>query len=106
VSDVAEVFAKLPEAYGQGKKVEVPRVFYFSLGEEEKWTVTLRPDKCEVARGKPENADCFFKSSTQLFLDIWARTHTPSPMDFLTGAIKSDNPMLLKEFIGAFLAEA
>ena len=37
-----------------------------------------------------------------MFLEVWNGKHTPSAKDFLTGAIKSNNPMLLKEFVAAF----
>ena len=83
--------------------VKTARTFYFSLGDKEKWTVALGKDKCEVTAGKPdEDADCFFKASEEMFLDVWNGRHTPSAKDFLTGAIKSNNPLLLKEFVAAF----
>ena len=64
--------------------------------------MTLGKDKCEVTEGKPDkDADCFFKSSEQMFLDVWNGNHTPSAKDFLTGAIKSNNPLLLKDFVAA-----
>ena len=37
-----------------------------------------------------------------MFLDVWNGEHTPRAKDFLTGTIKSNNPMLLKEFVKAF----
>jgi long-chain acyl-CoA synthetase len=102
MSEITEVFQGLPKRFQKGA-VKTPRTFYFSLGEDEKWTVALSPDKCEVTPGKPaEDADCFFKASTQMFLDVWNGKHTPGPKDFLTGAIKSNNPLLLKEFVSAF----
>jgi putative sterol carrier protein len=55
-----------------------------------------------VKAGKTEDADCFFKASTQMFLEVWSGRHTPSVTDFMTGTIKSNNPMLLKEFVAAF----
>ena len=101
MSEVAKIFKGLPKRYDK-HSVKKPRVFYFSL-EEEKWTVTLGKDKCEVMAGKPdEDADCFFKSTTKMFMAVWNGKHTPSAKDFLTGAIKSNNPMLLKEFVAAF----
>jgi putative sterol carrier protein len=65
--------------------------------------VKLGKDKCEVSEGRPdEDADCFFKASKKMFLEVWEGKYTPSAKDFLTGAIKSNNPMLLKEFVAAF----
>ena len=102
MSDIGKVFKGLPKKF-QKDAVTKPRVFYFSLGDDEKWTVKLDKDKCEVVEGKPEkDADCFFKASEQVFLDVWNGKHVPSAKDFLTGTIKSNNPMLLKEFVAAF----
>ena len=64
--------------------------------------MALSPDKCEVKAGKTDDADCFFKASAEMFLDVWNGKHTPSAKDFLTGAIKSNNPMMLREFVSAF----
>jgi putative sterol carrier protein len=100
-SEIAKVFQGLPRRFQKGN-VKKPRTFYFSL-DDEKWTVSLTPDKCEVKEGKPaEDVDCFFKASRQMFLDVWNGKHTPSAKDFLTGSIKSNNPLLLKDFVEAF----
>ena len=102
MSEITKVFQALPKQFQKGA-VKTPRTFYFSLGEDEKWTVSLSKDRCEVVAGKPaQDADCFFKASKEMFLDVWNGKHTPGPKDFLTGAIKSNNPMLLREFVGAF----
>ena len=101
MSEVSEVFERLPKLFQKGN-LKVDRTFYFSLGEDEKWTVFLTRDKCTVTPGKTDDADCFFKASTEMFLDVWNGRHTPSIADFMTGAIKSNNPILLKEFIAAF----
>ena len=102
MSEIGDFFQGLPKKFQKGA-VKEPRTFYFSLGDKEKWTVALGKDKCDVTPGKPEeDADCFFKASETLFLDVWNGRHTPSATDFLTGAIKSNNPLLLKEFVSAF----
>jgi putative sterol carrier protein len=101
MSEVSQVFERLPKLFQKGS-LKVDRTFYFSLGEDEKWTVLLTKDKCTVTSGKADDADCFFKASTEMFLDVWNGRHTPSISDFMTGAIKSNNPILLKEFIAAF----
>ena len=102
MSEVGKVFKGLPKLFQKGA-VKTPRTFYFSLDDDEKWTVSLSKDKCEVVEGRPESdADCFFKSSKKMFLDVWNGTHTPSATDFLTGKIKSNNPLLLREFVSAF----
>jgi putative sterol carrier protein len=101
-SEIADIFHELPKRFHKGA-VKTPRTFYFSLDEDEKWTVDLTRDKCVVVEGKPdEDADCFFKSSKKMFLDVWSGRHVPGATDFLLGRIKSNNPMLLKEFVAAF----
>jgi hypothetical protein len=102
MSEIGKIFEGLPKRF-QKDAVRKPRVFYFSLDDDEKWTVKLSKDKCEVVEGKPkQDADCFFKSTKKMFLEVWNGTYTPSTKDFLTGAIKSNNPLLLKEFVAAF----
>jgi putative sterol carrier protein len=102
MSEVSKVFEKLPKMFQKGA-VTKDRTFYFSLGDDEKWTVALTKDKCTVTEGKPDqDADCFFKASEKMFLDVWKGEYTPGVKDFMTGAIKSNNPMLLKEFVSAF----
>ncbi len=101
-SEVAKVFQQLPAMFQKGA-VAKPRTFYFSLDDDEKWTVSIDKDTCAVAVGKPaQDADCFFKASKQVFLDVWSGEHVPSAKDFMLGTIKSNNPMLLKDFIAAF----
>ena len=104
-SEVAQMFESLPKMFVKGS-VKTPRTFYFSLDDVEKWTVTLGPDACTVRPGKTDDADCFFKSTSQIFLDVWSGKKTPSATDFITGAIKSNNPLMLKEFMGAFQRKA
>ena len=104
-SEVAQMFETLPSMFVKGS-VKTPRTFYFSLDDVEKWTVTISAEKCEVKAGKTEDADCFFKSTSKIFLDVWTGKKTPSATDFITGAIKSNNPMMLKEFMGAFKRKA
>jgi putative sterol carrier protein len=104
-SEVGKIFKGLPKKFKKGA-VKSPRTFYFSLGDDEKWTVTLTPDACEVVEGKSEDADCFFKATPEMFLDVWSGKHTPSAKDFLMGTIKSNNPMMLKEFVAAFGVKA
>lgn len=102
MSQIGDVFNGLTKLF-QKDKVKAPRTFYFSLGDDEKWTVALAPEGCTVSPGKPDkDADCFFKASEEMFLNVWNGKHTPGPSDFLMGRIKSNNPMMLKEFVEAF----
>ena len=101
MSEVGKIFERLPKLF-EKSNVKQDRTFYFSLGDDEKWTVTLTKDKCTVKAGKTDDADCFFKASEEMFLDVWSGNYTPGVKDFMTGAIKSNNPLLLKEFVSAF----
>ena len=102
MSAIGTIFKGLAPRYRKGAFAK-PTSFYFSLDDDEKWTVSLAPDTCEVKVGKPaEDADCFFKASKQMFLDVWNGKHTPGMTDFMTGKIKSNNPLMLKEFVAAF----
>ena len=49
-SEIAKIFQGLPKRFQKGT-VKKPRTFYFSLDEDEKWTVALTADKCEVTPG-------------------------------------------------------
>jgi long-chain acyl-CoA synthetase len=101
MSEIARIFERLAKIYPRGG-VGRPATYYFSLGDE-KWTVLLTPEKCEVRSGKPAtDADCFVKASAELFLDVWNGRYTPSAKDFLTGAIKSNNPLMIRDFVAAF----
>jgi len=101
VSAVEEIFRGLPERFNKAN-VTAERSYYFSLGEDEKWTVRVAKESCEVVKGKNEKADCFFEGPADLFLDVWNGKHQLRPMDFLTGKVKSNNPLLLKDFAKAF----
>jgi len=101
VSEVEAIFKGLCKRFNKAN-VAAERSYYFSLGEDEKWTVRLTKEKCEVVRGKSEEADCFFKGPAELFLDVWNGRHQLGPMDFLSGKVKSNNPLLLKDFVKAF----
>ena len=101
MSKIAKVFKGLPKRFNKAG-VKAARTYYFSLGDDEKWTVHIGKDKCTVEEGKNEDADCFFKASPALFLDVWSGKHQLGATDFLTGRVKSNNPMLLKEFVAAF----
>jgi putative sterol carrier protein len=100
-SEVSKIFESLPKYFQKGT-VKTERSFYFSLGDDEKWSVVLTPEKCDVKAGKTDDADCFFKASVETFLEVWSGKKTPGLGDFMSGTIKSNNPMLLKEFVAAF----
>ena len=98
---VEDIFSSLEARYKPGV-VQRTQTFYFSL-DDYKYTVTLDPQSCKVEEGKTvENADCFVKTSSELFLKMYNGEHTPGMADFMTGRIKSNNPYLMKTFVDAF----
>ena len=100
-SEIAKIFQGLPKRFQRGRSTSRGRSTLARRGRE--WTVSLSKEKCEVTPGKPAaDADCFFKASKQMFLDVWNGKHVPSAKDFLMGTIKSNNPLLLKDFVAAF----
>jgi putative sterol carrier protein len=101
MSEIAKIFKGLPKRFNKAN-VTADRTYYFSLGDEEKWTVHITRDQCTVQEGKSDDADCFLKGPAELFLEVWNGTHTLGPMDFLSGKVKSNNPILLKDFVAAF----
>jgi len=101
MSEIASIFQSLPGRYVPGN-MKQKTVYYFSLDEDEKWTITFTPEACTVEAGNTRDADCFVKGSKALFMEIWNGRYVPSLTDFLTGKIRSNNPLMLKEFYAAF----
>jgi putative sterol carrier protein len=98
---VEALFSKLEAAYKPGS-VKSAKTFYFSL-EDEKWTVTLEPQRCRVERGKTvAQADVVLKTSPDLFVKMWHGEFTPGVGDFLAGRVKANDPAALKAFLAAF----
>jgi long-chain acyl-CoA synthetase len=76
--------------------------FYFTLGDGDntKWTVSVSKENCQVKKGKPAGgtADCVLKTSPEIFTRIVRDAYTPSPAEFISGAIKSNDIDLLMTF--------
>ncbi len=87
------------------ERVERPISFYFTLGGEDlaKWTVSVDRATCEIRQGKPAvgTADCVLKTSPEIFTKI-VKGYMPSPAEFMSGAIKSNDVALLMEFQKVF----
>ena len=94
VTDVASVFNAMPSLFRKDK-IDRQLSYYFSIDEHE-WTVVVGPQTCEVREGKPnEEADCYLKTSEQIFLGALRGDHSPSFMDFVQGKVKTNRPELL-----------
>jgi long-chain acyl-CoA synthetase len=102
---LVSLFAELQEKF-QKDTVDKPVSFYFTLGNDEKakWTVIVSKDSCEVKPGKPVGgtADCVLKTTPELFTKIVRDSYVPSPSEFLSGAIKSNDIGLLMTFQKVF----
>jgi len=95
------LFEQLASGYKPGS-FSKPISFYFSMDSIKK-TVVLGPDGCQVRDGKPEGeADCVCKMTPEMFSRIWNEGYRPGMKDFMSGAIKSNAPALLQEFMQAF----
>ena len=101
MSEVTRVFHALPSMFKKG--VAQRDISYYFTVDEEDWTVLVGPDTCEVKEGKAvEKADCFLKTSTEIFLGTVKGEYTPSFMDLMKGKIKTNNPVLLQTFKDIF----
>ncbi|HEY1537293.1 MAG TPA: hypothetical protein VGF76_24900, partial [Polyangiaceae bacterium] len=96
------VFRELEQRFKAGS-IEQPISFYFSLGDTERWTVRVSGEHCEVVPGKVSSpADCVLKTTPDMFTRIVREKYTPSPAEFVAGAVKSNNIQLLFTFQKAF----
>ena len=96
-----EVFRVLQSNYQKGIFNE-PTVFYFSIDDFQK-TLILDAEGCTLQDGKTvENADCDCKISKEFFNKIWIEGYKPGIMDFMSGKVKSNAPLLLQRFLLAF----
>jgi long-chain acyl-CoA synthetase len=99
------LFRELEQKYVTGR-VTQPITFYFSLGTESegKWTLRIDANGCEARLGKPagSQADCVLKTSPEIFTKIVREAYVPSPMEFMSGAIKSNDVGLLQTFQKVF----
>lgn len=98
---VEAIFSTLEGSYAAGA-VDEKTSFYFSIDDIRK-TVVLTPDACRVDEGKTlEEVDCVCKTGSDFFLQIWNDGYRPGMSDFMSGKIKSNNPLTLKDFLTAF----
>jgi uncharacterized protein YfcZ (UPF0381/DUF406 family) len=97
---VEQIFSEIPQNY-KPETLSDPVSIYFSIDAVKK-TVQLTSAGCLVDNGRiVENADCVCKTSAEFFLKVWNEGYKPGLKDFLSGAIKSNNPELLKAFLAA-----
>src|SRR5215211_3924555 len=86
--EVEMVFQAMPSRFKSG--VAPRELSYFFTIDEQQWTVLVTPVVCEVIEGKVvEDADCFLKTSAEIFLGTIKGEYTPSFMDVMSGKIKT-----------------
>jgi long-chain acyl-CoA synthetase len=101
-ASMADLFRELEGRFVAGS-VETPVSFYFALGKSERWTVEVTPESCTVVPGKVRDvADCVLKTSPAMFTRIVREAYTPTPGEFMSGTVKSNNVALLLTFQKAF----
>jgi long-chain acyl-CoA synthetase len=102
---LVSLFRELETKYVPNR-VQQPITYYFTLGAENeaKWTLTVSPESCRAQIGKPPNsqADCVLKTTPEIFTKIVREAYTPSPMEFMTGLVKSNDISLLQTFQKVF----
>ncbi len=96
-----EIFDKSATLYRKGAFTE-KTTFYFSIDEVRK-TVVFDKEGCTVFDGKQvEDADCVCRIGSELFMKIFQENYRPGMKEFMSGAIKSNSPQLLQQFLAAF----
>jgi putative sterol carrier protein len=99
---LAEHFNKLPLRFKPGK-VDRRMLFYFEI-EDEKYTVMVESDRCEVAEGEADGeADCYLKTTKEILVRTVRGEYSPSLGDLITGKIKTNRPDLLAVFRQVFI---
>lgn len=77
--------------------------FYFALGERERWSVQVDAAGCDVRAGKAAaTADCVLKTSPGMFTRIVREAYTPTPAEFVSGTVKTNDIGLLVTFQKVF----
>jgi long-chain acyl-CoA synthetase len=96
------LFRELEERFVAGR-VKDPLSFYFALGQRERWTIEVTEDSCKVTAGKVRDvADCVLKTTPAMFTRIVREAYTPTPGEFMSGTVKSNNVQLLFTFQKVF----
>ena len=106
---LVKLFRELTSKFVPGRAT-APITYYFTLGngDDAKWTLFVDATSCKAQRGKPEGgqADCVLKTTPEIFTKIVREAYQPTPMEFMTGLIKSNDISLLQTFQKVFaLAE-
>ena len=85
------------------ERLDRPVSWYFSLGDL-KYSVAVNEEGCVVSRGRPSGgaADCVVKASPEMIRRLICESYVPTPSEFVSGAIKTNDIPLLIEFSRVF----
>jgi long-chain acyl-CoA synthetase len=99
---VSEAFDGLSSRY-DSDRMDRPVSWYFSLGDL-KYSVAVTLDGCKVNPGRPQggSADCVIKASPEMIRRLICEAYVPTPAEFVSGAIKTNDIPLLIEFSRVF----
>lgn len=99
---VVAAFESLAARY-DSERIERPVSWYFSLGEV-KYSVSVTEDGCQVGVGRPTtgSADCVVKTTPDMIARLISDAYVPTPAEFVSGAIKTNDIPLLIEFSRVF----
>ncbi|SDZ74573.1 hypothetical protein SAMN05660420_00085 [Desulfuromusa kysingii] len=97
---IEQIFAEIPQTCHPDPQSAAVSI-YFSIGEVKK-TVLMSSSGCQVENGRTvDEADCVCKTSAEFFQRVWNEGYKPGLKDFLSGAIKSNKPDILQQFLTA-----
>lgn len=101
--DLEPVFLSLNEKFATSQ-IDNKMSFYFSISDDDKWTITVDADSCSVTPGKPSGgkADCVVKTSPEIVRKMIMSSYVPSFDEFMNGTIKTNAPDLLMRFQAVF----
>jgi long-chain acyl-CoA synthetase len=99
---VAAAFEGLAKRYDP-ERIERSVSWYFSLGEV-KYSVAVTAEECTVQPGRPStgSADCVIKATPDMINRLICEGYVPTPAEFMSGAIKTNDIPLLIEFSRVF----
>ncbi len=100
MSSAQSLIASLPARYVP-RRIDRTITYYFSVGDE-KHTLVLSPESCQVKAGKPEHADCVVKADPDVFMKLVVHGKTPGPVDIMRGRFKTSDVELLTKLKDCF----
>lgn len=98
---IDEIFSEMGPLFRKG--VFDKRTTYRFIVDNVTITVTIDSESFTVEKGAGSaEADCSCKTTAEMFRKIWYDGYRPGIMDFMGGTIKSNNPLMLPQFLKAF----